>query len=84
MSANSGTSSRTSAAATKSSSEPMTYDVLVIGAGPAGTAAAGVLAAEGRRVALIERDPAPRYRVGESLIPFCWFALNRLGRAADR
>lgn len=55
------------------------FDAIVIGAGPAGTAAAGALAAEGKRVALIEKDPSPRYRVGESLIPFCWHALNRLG-----
>lgn len=55
------------------------FDALVIGAGPAGTAAAGVLAGHGRRVALIERDPSPRYRVGESLIPHCWHALDRLG-----
>ncbi|MCH7840567.1 MAG: NAD(P)/FAD-dependent oxidoreductase [Planctomycetes bacterium] len=36
------------------------FDVAVIGAGPAGSAAAITLAAKGRRVLLLERDPFPR------------------------
>lgn len=59
------------------------YEVVVVGAGPAGSAAAAVLAEHGHRVALLERQPFPRYRIGESLIPYCWFALDRLG-LADR
>ena len=54
-------------------------DAIVIGAGPAGSSAASVLAERGRRVALLEREPFPRYRVGESLIPWCWYPLKRLG-----
>jgi flavin-dependent dehydrogenase len=56
-----------------------TFDAIVIGAGPAGTSAAAVLAERGRRVALLEREAFPRYKVGESLIPFCWYPLERLG-----
>jgi flavin-dependent dehydrogenase len=56
-----------------------THDVLILGAGPAGCAAATVLAEHGRRVLLVEREEFPRYRVGESLIPFCWYPLDRLG-----
>ena len=55
------------------------FDVAVVGAGPAGCAAAAILAEKGRRVALIEREARPSYRVGESLIPFCWHPLDRLG-----
>ncbi|MDA1263638.1 MAG: tryptophan 7-halogenase [Planctomycetota bacterium] len=58
-------------------------DVVIVGAGPAGTTAAAVLAEHGRRVAVLEREAFPRYRIGESLIPYCWFALDRLG-LADR
>jgi flavin-dependent dehydrogenase len=54
-------------------------EVLVIGAGPAGSAAATVLARHGRRVLLVEKERFPRYRIGESLIPHCWFALERMG-----
>ncbi len=55
------------------------YDVLVIGGGPAGSTAAALLAESGRRVLLLEKDRFPRYRVGESLMPFCYFTLERLG-----
>jgi len=55
------------------------FDTVIVGAGPAGCAAAAVLAEKGRRVALLERESFPRYRVGESLIPYCWFPLDRLG-----
>lgn len=59
--------------------EARDFDVIVIGAGPAGSAAATVLADFGRRVALLEKSRFPRYKVGESMIPFCWHPLNRLG-----
>src|SRR5215471_16452986 len=55
------------------------YDVIVIGGGPAGSTAAGVLASKGRRVVLIEKEKFPRYHIGESLIPFCYFPLQRIG-----
>ncbi|MFT7676981.1 MAG: flavin-dependent dehydrogenase [Planctomycetota bacterium] len=56
-----------------------TYDVLVIGAGPAGCSVATILARHGRRVALVEKGRRSRYSVGESLIPYCYDALERLG-----
>ena len=55
------------------------YDCVVIGGGPAGATAAGVLAQHGRRVAVLERDTFPRYHIGESLIPYTWFTFERLG-----
>jgi flavin-dependent dehydrogenase len=53
-------------------------DVLIIGAGPAGSAAAAVLAEHGRSVLVLERDKFPRYHIGESLLPFTYYPLKRL------
>ena len=55
------------------------YDVIVIGAGPAGCTAATLLAEKGRRVLLLEKEKFPRYHIGESLMPFCWYTFDRLG-----
>lgn len=55
------------------------YDVLVIGAGPAGAAAAAILAGHGHRVLVLEREKFPRYHIGESLLPFTFYPLQRLG-----
>ena len=53
--------------------------VLIIGAGPAGSAAATVLAEKGHRVLVLEREKFPRYHVGESMLPFTFQPLQRLG-----
>jgi len=55
------------------------YDVVVAGGGPAGATTATILAEHGRRVLVVERETFPRYHVGESLIPYTWFPLERLG-----
>jgi flavin-dependent dehydrogenase len=51
----------------------------VIGAGPAGSAAAALLAEHGLRVVALEREKFPRYHIGESLLPFTHSPLKRLG-----
>ena len=45
------------------------FDALVLGAGPAGLAAAEVIAAAGRRVLLVDRDPVPGGRLRAGLDP---------------
>jgi flavin-dependent dehydrogenase len=56
-----------------------TFDTIVIGAGPAGSAASALLAEQGLRVLVLEREKFPRYHIGESLLPFTSFPLKRLG-----
>ena len=58
---------------------PNSYDAVIIGGGPAGSTAASVLAMKGRRVVVLEREKFPRYHIGESLIPFTFGPLERLG-----
>lgn len=55
------------------------YDVIVVGGGPAGASAAGLLAIEGHRVLLLEREKFPRYHIGESLITGVLPTIARLG-----
>ena len=55
------------------------YDAIVVGAGPAGSTTAALLAEKGRDVLVVEKEQFPRYHVGESLMPFCYFPLQRLG-----
>ncbi|MFA7767467.1 FAD-dependent oxidoreductase [Streptomyces sp. NRRL S-448] len=45
------------------------FDVVVAGGGPAGSTAASLVAMQGHRVLLVEKEVLPRYQVGESLLP---------------
>jgi 2-polyprenyl-6-methoxyphenol hydroxylase-like FAD-dependent oxidoreductase len=55
------------------------YDVIIIGGGPAGASAAAILCEYGHRVLVLERETFPRYHVGESMIPFTFQPMQRLG-----
>jgi flavin-dependent dehydrogenase len=58
------------------------FDVIVVGGGPAGSAAAGFCAQRGLRVALLEHKKFPRHKVcGDVINPNCWPVLERLGAA---
>jgi len=58
------------------------YDVIVVGAGPAGSACATVLARNGLDVLLIDRALFPREKIcGDCLNPRSWKTLEDLGAA---
>ena len=57
----------------------MTAPILVLGGGPAGSAAATLLARQGWEVVLLERERFPREHVGESLLPASIPILETLG-----
>ncbi|HOX82492.1 MAG TPA: NAD(P)/FAD-dependent oxidoreductase [Chryseolinea sp.] len=51
-------------------------DVLIIGAGPAGSIAAAMIHKEGLSVRVVEREKFPRFVIGESLLPRCMEVLE--------
>ena len=55
------------------------YDVVIIGAGPAGSIAALLLRQQGFSVCVIEKQHFPRYVVGESLLPLGMDVLEEAG-----
>jgi flavin-dependent dehydrogenase len=62
---------------------PARTDVVVIGGGPAGSAAAARLRRLGYDTVLLEARRHPRYAVGESLIPHVWDYCDLIG-VSDR
>ena len=70
--------------ATPTTSTPLSFDVCIIGAGPAGATAACLLRRQGRSVALIDRARFPRDKVcGDGITPRGARVLARIG-ALDR
>ena len=55
------------------------YDLIVIGGGPAGSTVATLVAEQGHRVLLLEREAEPKFKIGESLIPATYWTFKRLG-----
>ncbi|MCZ2344492.1 MAG: tryptophan 7-halogenase [Bacteroidales bacterium] len=58
---------------------PSETDVIVIGGGPGGTTTAAMLAQQGIRVHLFEREKFPRFHIGESMIPQSYWLFEKLG-----
>jgi menaquinone-9 beta-reductase len=63
------------------SNTPMqTFDVAIVGSGPAGSSCATFCALAGLRTLILERERFPREKVcGDCLNPSCWPVLGRLG-----
>jgi flavin-dependent dehydrogenase len=55
------------------------FDVIVLGAGPAGTTSANLLTQAGHRVLVVEKETFPRFHIGESLLPADLALFERLG-----
>ena len=59
------------------------HDVVIVGAGPAGSTAANLLAQAGVDALVLEKDPFPRFHIGESLLPIDLPIFGRLGATMD-
>jgi flavin-dependent dehydrogenase len=55
------------------------YDVIIIGAGPAGSTSALLLAREGFKVIVLEKAKFPRFHIGESILPQNFPLIQELG-----
>ena len=55
------------------------FDVIVAGAGPAGSTVSTLLAQHGHQVLMIERGRHPRFHIGESMLPCSSPLFERLG-----
>ncbi|HEX6871530.1 MAG TPA: tryptophan 7-halogenase [Micromonosporaceae bacterium] len=54
------------------------YDVVVVGGGPCGSTVSTLVAMQGHRVLLLEKERFPRYQIGESLLPSTVHGICRL------
>lgn len=59
------------------------HDLIVVGGGPAGSAAAAIAARHGLAVLLLEADRHPRLHLGESLLPGVVPILDEMGALAE-
>lgn len=55
------------------------FDVIIIGAGPAGSTAAALLTQLGYSVGIFEKTVFPRFSIGESLLPSCMHIIEKAG-----
>jgi FAD-dependent halogenase len=53
-------------------------DVLIVGGGPGGSTLASLLAMQGHRVVVLEKESFPRHQIGESLLPSTVHGICRL------
>ncbi len=59
------------------------FDVVVAGGGPGGSTVATLVAMQGHRVLLLEKEVFPRYQIGESLLPSTVHGVCKMLGVAD-
>lgn len=59
-------------------------DVVVIGGGPGGSTLATLIAMQGHRVVVLEKEKFPRWQIGESLLPSTVHGVCHLTGVADQ
>jgi halogenation protein CepH len=59
-------------------------DVIVVGGGPGGSTLASLVAMQGHKVVVLEKEKFPRYQIGESLLPSTIHGVMRMIGVADK
>lgn len=59
------------------------FDVVVVGGGPGGSTLATLIAMQGHRALILEKESFPRYQIGESLLPSTVHGVCRMTGVAD-
>src|SRR5215212_4054866 len=59
------------------------YDVIIIGAGPAGSTSALLLARQGFKLIALEKVKFPRFHIGESILPQNFPLIQELGLESE-
>lgn len=59
------------------------FDVIVVGGGPGGSTLASLVAMQGSRVLVLEKESFPRYQIGESLLPSTIHGVCKLTGASE-
>jgi halogenation protein CepH len=59
-------------------------EVVVVGGGPGGSTVASLVAMQGHRVVVLEKEKFPRWQIGESLLPSTVHGVCRLTGVADQ
>ncbi|WP_425314639.1 tryptophan 7-halogenase [Streptomyces bicolor] len=59
------------------------FDVVVVGGGPAGSTLAALVAMQGHRVLVLEKEFFPRHQIGESLLPSTVHGVCRMTGVAE-
>lgn len=54
------------------------FDVVVVGGGPSGSTLGSLVAMQGHRVLILEKESFPRYQIGESLLPSTIHGIGRM------
>ncbi|MCX5243624.1 tryptophan 7-halogenase [Streptomyces prunicolor] len=61
-----------------SATDNLDFDLIVVGGGPGGSTVSTLVAMQGHRVLLLEKEEFPRYQIGESLLPSTVHGICRL------
>lgn len=59
------------------------FDLIVVGGGPGGSTLASLVAMQGSRVLVLEKESFPRYQIGESLLPSTIHGVCKLTGASE-